>query len=255
LKYSFIVPTYNRAKIVVNTLDSVLKQKYKNYEIIVVDDASTDNTREVISKYIETNSCIKYLLLDKNSGANIAKNTGSKYASGEYLIFLDSDDKLIDSDSLSLINEENLSFDYPKILMFACKNLDNALTINNINFTGLVGYKEYFKDMFKGEYLPVVNRELFYNNMFFEDINGGEGITWKRLSIKASHIYISSTVVRLYDNTGIDRLSFINKKNCKRIRNVFVKDLRINFFDYLNIYPQGIFSTLIRIAYYSLRSI
>lgn len=255
MKYSFVIPTYNRANIIVKTLDSVIEQDFKDYEIIVVDDASTDNTRQVVDTYLNGSSNITYVILERNSGANVAKNYGARIANGDYLIFLDSDDTLENSNSLSKLHDENLNSNYPDILMYACRNIDSELTIKNKNFTGFVNFSDYFKNKFRGEYLPVVNRQFFYKWMFYEDINGGEGITWKKLTYLAGSIYLSSTVIRVYDNKGVDRLSYLNKKNCRRIRDVFIKDLEVNFFTYLKIYPAGILYIIIRILYYSFRVI
>jgi glycosyltransferase involved in cell wall biosynthesis len=94
-KVSVIIPTYNREDYVVKTLDSVLCQNFKDYEIIVVDDGSTDNTGEKLKKYKDK---IKYIY-QKNSGVSAARNKGISQAKGEWLAFLDSDDEW-DSDYL-----------------------------------------------------------------------------------------------------------------------------------------------------------
>lgn len=85
---SVIIPTYNTAKYIGHTIDSVLGQNYKDYEIIVVDDGSTDNTKEVLEPYMEQ---IRYIR-QKNSGRAGARNTGIRAARGKYIAFLDSDD-------------------------------------------------------------------------------------------------------------------------------------------------------------------
>ena len=66
---SIITPTYNCAKFIARTIDSVLAQTYQNWEMIIVDDCSQDNTKEIVEKYIQNEPRIKYHLLDKNSGA------------------------------------------------------------------------------------------------------------------------------------------------------------------------------------------
>ncbi len=86
---SVIIPTYNRAKLVCRAIDSALNQTYKNIEIIVVDDGSKDNTREVLAAYGEK---IKNLYKE-NGGESSARNFGIQRAGGEYLAFLDSDDQ------------------------------------------------------------------------------------------------------------------------------------------------------------------
>ena len=87
-KVSVIIPTYNSAQFIAETLESVFAQTYKDYGVIVVDDGSTDNTKEVLKPYM---SKIRYIYKE-NGGAASARNVGIKNAQGEYIAFLDSDD-------------------------------------------------------------------------------------------------------------------------------------------------------------------
>ena len=88
---SVIIPTYNREKTILRSVMSVLNQTYKNLELIVVDDCSTDNTKEVVSQIKD--SRFKYYCLERNSGACVARNYGIEKAAGEYIAFNDSDDQ------------------------------------------------------------------------------------------------------------------------------------------------------------------
>jgi len=90
-KISVISPTYNRAHLITRAVHSVLNQTYQDFEYIVVDDASTDNTEEVIKGFKDER--IKYIKHEKNRGPSAARNTGIKAAKGEYIGFLDSDDE------------------------------------------------------------------------------------------------------------------------------------------------------------------
>ncbi len=89
---SVIMPTYNSEKFVGKAIESVIDQKYSNWEILIVDDASTDNTHTIVNEYKNKDSRIKYSKLENNSGAAIARNHGISLAEGEYIAFLDSDD-------------------------------------------------------------------------------------------------------------------------------------------------------------------
>ena len=86
---SVVIPTYNRAAFVGKAVDSVLNQTFTNYEVIVVDDGSTDDTREQLNKY---GSRIRYIY-QENRGVSAARNTGIAASGGEWLAFLDSDDE------------------------------------------------------------------------------------------------------------------------------------------------------------------
>jgi glycosyltransferase involved in cell wall biosynthesis len=92
---SVVIPTYNRARKTIATIESVLAQTYPHFEIIVVDDGSTDSSGEAIQRFISqrTNGIPRILFLSQpNQGASSARNTGIAKAQGEYIAFLDSDD-------------------------------------------------------------------------------------------------------------------------------------------------------------------
>ena len=89
-KISVIIPTYNRGNLISNSIKSVLNQTYKNLEVIVVDDGSTDNTKKVVDKFKDER--IKYIRLEENKGGSNARNVGIQNSKGKYLSFQDSDD-------------------------------------------------------------------------------------------------------------------------------------------------------------------
>lgn len=89
---SVITPTYNCAKFIAETIESVQAQTYDNWEMIIVDDCSTDDTKAVVSAYIDKDSRIRYYCLEENSGAAVARTKAMELAQGEYMAFCDSDD-------------------------------------------------------------------------------------------------------------------------------------------------------------------
>lgn len=89
--FSVIIPTYNRAKYVRRAIQSVLNQTFTDYEIIVVDDGSTDRTKQVVASF---GNQVRYIY-QKNRGPSHARNTGIRAARGEYIAFLDSDDRFL----------------------------------------------------------------------------------------------------------------------------------------------------------------
>ena len=106
--FSVIIPTYNRATVINLAIDSVLKQSFTNWEIIIVDDGSTDNTRDVILSFGDPR--IKYFFKE-NEERSIARNYGIKQSIGVYVCFLDSDDIYFSNHLNSLYSEiENQNF-------------------------------------------------------------------------------------------------------------------------------------------------
>ncbi len=89
---SIITPVYNAERFLEDTIKSVQKQSYKNWELVLVDDCSKDSSSEIIEKFQNSDDRIRYIKLEKNSGAAISRNTGIKNAKGRFIAFVDSDD-------------------------------------------------------------------------------------------------------------------------------------------------------------------
>ena len=112
---SIITPTYNCGRFIEETIKSVQAQTYANWEMIISDDCSTDNTRDVISPYLESDSRIKYICNEKNSGAAITRNNALKVAKGRWIAFLDSDDLWLPEKlerQVSFMEENGYAFSY-----------------------------------------------------------------------------------------------------------------------------------------------
>ena len=89
---SIITPTYNSEKFISATIQSIQNQSYSFWELLIIDDGSTDKTTEIISQFSKTDSRIKTILLEQNQGTGIARNTGVTQANGRFIAFLDADD-------------------------------------------------------------------------------------------------------------------------------------------------------------------
>ncbi|TBW25593.1 glycosyltransferase family 2 protein [Gramella sp. KN1008] len=92
-KVSVIMATYNRAYCISTAIESILKQTHQNWELLVMDDQSTDNTAEVVRKYVDQDERVKYHRLEKNLGCSGARNEGMKICEGDFITYLDSDDE------------------------------------------------------------------------------------------------------------------------------------------------------------------
>lgn len=142
IKYSFIVPVYNTEKYLKKCLDSLVNQTYKDFEIIVVNDGSTDKSSSIISKYQKKYKNI--IVIDKeNEGLSMARNRGVQKSSGKYIIFVDSDDYV----SNKLLEEVDKKIDDSDILRFQIATEDEEYTkINEYHeegFESMCGYDAF----------------------------------------------------------------------------------------------------------------
>ena len=130
---SIIMPSYNTAKYIGESIDSVINQTHENWELIIVDDCSTDNTDEIVKPYLE-DSRIKYLKNEKNSGAAVSRNYALREAKGKWIAFLDSDDiwfpeKL--EKQIDFMKNKKCSFSYT-----AYEQIDEASKSMNVYVSG-----------------------------------------------------------------------------------------------------------------------
>ncbi|WP_263081129.1 glycosyltransferase family 2 protein [Endozoicomonas sp. Mp262] len=114
--FSIIIPTYNYAEYIEGTIQSVLQQQGNDYELIVINDGSTDNTDKVIKKFLSNRkNAIRYFL-QENKGVSATRNKGIDLAKGRYLYFLDSDDKMLNG-SLDIFREAIKNHSYVDMLI------------------------------------------------------------------------------------------------------------------------------------------
>ena len=112
---SIIMPSYNSGKFISESILSIQQQTYNNWELIITDDCSSDNTIDIIKTFQKEDFRIKLLLLSSNSGAGVARNNCKKFAKGRYVAFCDSDDKWKNeklTSQLQFMKKHNLSLTY-----------------------------------------------------------------------------------------------------------------------------------------------
>jgi len=160
---SVIIPAYNGARYICECIESVLNQTYRHFEIIVIDDGSTDNTREVLEPYIR-NSSIRYFYQD-NAGPGAARNFGIKYAQGSYISFCDQDD-WYEKDSLE--HRLNLYEKHPE-LGLVCSDFLTAFMTNDYN--EVVYGESYVKELNLLERIPNACIETKEKNVYIFNMN------------------------------------------------------------------------------------
>lgn len=165
-KFSIIVPTFNRGYMILPTLESLFNQTFKDFEIIVVDDCSTDNTEEVLQPYIDDNK-LNYIKHERNKERAHARNTGLKKAQGQYITFLDSDDFMY---STCLEEANNYIKSNNSVRIFHCLYElvdENQNRIRKFNFPPI---KKARNSILKGNYLACMgvflHRDIYQKYRF-----------------------------------------------------------------------------------------
>ena len=142
---SIIMPSYNTAAFIAESIQSVLSQNYKDWELLIVDDCSTDNTDEVIKPYLD-DSRIKYLKNEKNSGAAVSRNKALREAKGKWIAFLDSDDLWMPDKlekQIKFMEEKDYHFSYSNYSEIDSEGKRNGVTVTGpkkITKTGMFNY-------------------------------------------------------------------------------------------------------------------
>lgn len=112
---SIITPLYNSEKYISETIESVLKQSYENWEMLIVDDCSIDLGPKIVQEYSLKDNRIKYIKMNKNSGAAVCRNKAIELAKGEFIAFLDSDDLWLEKkleNQIKFMNSNNYSISF-----------------------------------------------------------------------------------------------------------------------------------------------
>ncbi len=145
IEVSVIMPSYNSEQFLPATIDSVINQTFKAWELIIIDDGSTDNSNKIIEEYMQRSEKIKLISLESNCGPAIARNRGIQEAKGRYIAFLDSDDywhldKL--SKQISFMQEHDIALSYTGY--YRIKE-ESGEIIDRINVPDKVNYSELLK--------------------------------------------------------------------------------------------------------------
>ena len=205
-KVSVIIPTYNRAHLIGRAIKSVLSQTYEDFELIIVDDSSTDNTEDIIRQFQEKDKRIKYIKHEKNRGGSAARNTGIKSSKGEYIAFLDSDDEWLCE---KLEKQIRLFSSIPtKVGVLYCRayDFDDDTGIEELRsclFEGDVRI-ELFRGWCPSTTLLMVRRQCFDAIGFFDEqfSSHQEHDLCLRLSRVYDFAYVDEPLVRVHNHLG-----------------------------------------------------
>ena len=229
---SIIMPLYNASKYLEECLQSVLNQTYGNYELICINDGSTDSTKDILTKFQKRDDRIKIISNSERSGAAFSRNKGMRIAEGKYLLFLDGDDifntKMLEKSYLTI---EKYKTD---IVMFACRHVHTENIYNKLKIT----YSQEYRDKFCKRKFTVYECEPYEfaswplspcnklyrrsfverNNLFFQDLSCANDIyfVYMALLLSSGIIVLEDDEVMIYfrDHCEVDRISYSRNPMC-----------------------------------------
>lgn len=185
---SIIMPAYNCEDFIGETIESVLNQSYTNWELIIVDDCSSDNTANIIKEYAAKDDRVRYFKNNSNSGAAISRNNAVQQASGKYLAFLDSDD-LWKKDKLT----KQIAFMQENNYTFTCTSYDkidaNSAPLNRILVPDKkADYHRLLKNC-PGNSTVVYDAEALGKHFIPDIKKRNDYVMWLQVIKKAGNIY------------------------------------------------------------------
>jgi glycosyltransferase involved in cell wall biosynthesis len=179
-KISVVIPFFNRVNLVIRAIDSVYEQTYKDFEVILINDGSTDCDLLIQKKY-EQFTNFSLIRLDKNYGPGVARNKGVEVAKGEFIAFLDSDDVWNPSKletQISFMNKESLGFTYTSYLVSENK----ALLSGNFFFIRKYSYPYIAFGCRIAMPTVIVRKSILPNPPFINSRVGEDLVLWVNLS-------------------------------------------------------------------------
>lgn len=231
IKISVILPIYNGEKFLKRCITSIISQEYKNLELILINDGSTDETRQICEEYKSIDSRIK-LINKKNEGVSKARNSGLEIATGKYVAFIDSDDwleKETYGNAIKKMEEKNidiLKFSYIKEYGKVRKSYNYTINTNVV-----IQKKDYDKKVYPYMFstydmssvcMTIFKREILDNIKFDSNLKYGEDFLFTTQAIvKSESIYVDPN---FYYHYFCNNESATNKRD-KELHMVKIKDI------------------------------
>lgn len=260
--FSVIIPVYNSEKTIARLLESILKQSFKDYEVIIINDGSKDNSENVVLNYQDKFNDFHYIL-KKNGGVSSTRNVGLQKAEGEYILFADADDyfeedsflKIYDciknnNSSLVCFNYYNSFLNGEKTLGLTLKNIQlsmnskkaitNFLNYQYINqLAGAIWNKAYRRDIIKKNKLEfstdlLIGEDLLFNVEYFSCVNKVDILDEKLYN----YVQSENSVMRSYRKNNVEHvknyvpvlIGIFNKYNYQSYQEILFQFYISNFF-------------------------
>lgn len=211
---SVITPAYNCEKYIKQCIDSVIKQSYENWEMIIVNDKSTDNTEKIINEYVKKDPRIKIYNQEKNLGASVARNKAIEISNGRFIAFLDSDDmwkpnKLEKQVKFMLDNNYGFTFTAYEIISNKSKGENKIFHVPKS-----INYNQYLKNTIIGCLTVMMDKEIL-GNIKVESGHLEDVLTWMEYLKKGNIAFGLNESLALYRVTK-NSVSSNKFKNAKR---------------------------------------
>jgi teichuronic acid biosynthesis glycosyltransferase TuaG len=226
---SIITPVFNTEKYVEDTINSVLNQTYQNWELLLVDDCSSDNSFEIISNYGNSDPRIKLFKNKTNSKAFETRNVALRNAKGSFIAFLDSDDIWHQNKlemQLEFMLANNYSFTYSAFSRFDYSPSDTEKVINVVD---KVSYNYLICNSVIATSTVMLNKDVLgyfeMRNVYYDDF-----VLWLDLLKKTPYAF-GLNVHLLYYRLSGNSLSANKFRSAKRVYHIFRNNLSLNFFE------------------------
>lgn len=226
IKFSIIIPVYNAEKYLYECISSILCQTYKNFQLILINDGSTDNSYSICQRFVSIDTRVK-VLHQKNSGASEARNQGISNADGDYIIFLDSDDWWIDDKVLQTIHDrikktlpDVLSFNFSKYMNEKICDPYFSLSIESMpeQYEDTIEYIFKYHLWVSGAWNKVIRKKLFNKDgLRFKSGITSEDIDWSlRLAMRTEKFDYIQDVIYVYRQNplSVSHTPSLSKLHC-----------------------------------------
>ena len=240
---SIITPAYNCEKYISETIDSVLAQTYSNWEMLIVNDKSTDNTEKIINAYSQRDTRIKVINLIENSGAAVARNKALEKAKGRFIAFLDSDDKWkVDklTKQIKYMTENNYGFTFTE---YEYIKDDNNTEDKRFIVPHSLNYSQALKNTVIGCLTVVIDKNIIGDFRMPLVRRGQDNLTWLMI-LKQGHVAFGLN----------ENLSEYRRVNGSLSNNKF-KALKRQWFNYRKVIKLPLFKCVYYYSFYVLNNL
>ena len=204
---SVVLTTYNRCHLLPRAIHSVLSGSYANFELIIMDDASTDETSQVVAQLRDYR--IRYVRLPENGGVLRARNRAFDLARGEYITILDDDDELA-PDALATVADEFRKWDLAgvDVLWFDCRDAESGQRSGSMphSSSGVVDFRDLICGRIHGDFWLTFSKEALQHHRFNEKLKAHESLLWMRVHRTHQARYVPRVLCSKYRAHGGERL-------------------------------------------------